>query len=130
VRQSVAGLVRRTWSTAQDRPQLLLHLEWWRAYEHFVRPHESLLLALAQPLDRGGKRRPQREKAADASHGRRTHESTLEGPRPADGSAATGADGRSVRVGTRRADGAHERLARVMAGRMGSTMAIVVPAFV
>ena len=31
VRQSVAALVRRTWSTLQDTPQLLLHLEWWRA---------------------------------------------------------------------------------------------------
>ncbi len=30
LRQSVAALVRRTWSTAQDAPQLLLHLEWWR----------------------------------------------------------------------------------------------------
>jgi IS1 family transposase len=31
VRQSVAALMRRTWSTAQEAPQLLLHLEWWRA---------------------------------------------------------------------------------------------------
>jgi IS1 family transposase len=31
VRHSVAALMRRTWSTAQDAPQLLLHLEWWRA---------------------------------------------------------------------------------------------------
>jgi len=53
VRQSVAALVRRTWSTMQDAPQLLLHLEWWRAYYHFVRPHESLRVALAQPIDRG-----------------------------------------------------------------------------
>jgi hypothetical protein len=28
IRQSVAALVRRTWSTAQEAPQLLLHLEW------------------------------------------------------------------------------------------------------
>jgi hypothetical protein len=27
-RQSVAALVRRTWSTARERAQLLLHLEW------------------------------------------------------------------------------------------------------
>jgi hypothetical protein len=60
VRQSVAALIRRTWSTMQAAPQLLLHLEWWRAYEHFVRPHQSLLLALAHPLDRGAKRVAQR----------------------------------------------------------------------
>jgi IS1 family transposase len=30
VRQSVAALARRTWSTAQERAQLLLQLEWWR----------------------------------------------------------------------------------------------------
>jgi hypothetical protein len=41
-------------------PQLLLDLEWWRAYYHFVRPHTSLLLALAQPGERGGKRQRQR----------------------------------------------------------------------
>jgi IS1 family transposase len=60
LRQSVAALIRRTWSTLQHAPQLLLHLEWWRAYYHFVRPHASLRLALTQPLDRGGKRIPQR----------------------------------------------------------------------
>jgi len=60
LRQSVAALVRRTWSTAQAAPQLLTHLEWWRAYYHFVRPHESLREALAQPIERGGRRIPQR----------------------------------------------------------------------
>jgi hypothetical protein len=60
VRQSVAALVRRTWSTAQQAPHLLLHLEWWRGYYHFVRPHESLRVELRQPLERGGKRVPQR----------------------------------------------------------------------
>jgi transposase InsO family protein len=60
VRQSVAALIRRTWSTVQAAPQLLLHLEWWRAYYHFVRPHASLQVALGQPLARGGKRIPQR----------------------------------------------------------------------
>jgi len=47
-------------STMQEAPQLLLHLEWWRAYYHFVRPHESLREVLAQPIERGGKRLPQR----------------------------------------------------------------------
>jgi IS1 family transposase len=60
LRQSVAALIRRTWSTMQEAPQLLLHLEWWRGYYHFVRPHESLRQALAYPLERGGKRQPQR----------------------------------------------------------------------
>jgi IS1 family transposase len=60
VRQSVAALIRRTWSTMQEAPALLLHLEWWRGYYHFVRPHESLRVRLAHPIDRGGKRQPQR----------------------------------------------------------------------
>src|SRR5262249_40739340 len=29
------------------------HLEWWRAYYHFVRPHDSLRVALVQPRQRG-----------------------------------------------------------------------------
>jgi IS1 family transposase len=60
VRQSVAALVRRTWSTAQEAPHLLLHLEWWRAYYHFVRSHEALRVELGQPHERGGKRLRQR----------------------------------------------------------------------
>jgi transposase InsO family protein len=60
LRQSVAALLRRTWSTMQQAPHLLIHLEWWRGYYHFVRPHAALRMALAQPLDRGGKRIPQR----------------------------------------------------------------------
>jgi IS1 family transposase len=32
VRHGVAALARRTWATAQQSPQLLAHLEWWRAY--------------------------------------------------------------------------------------------------
>jgi IS1 family transposase len=60
LRQSVAALIRCTWATMQDAPQLLLHLEWWRAYYHFVRPHESLRVTLGQPIARGGKRVPQR----------------------------------------------------------------------
>lgn len=42
VRQGVALLTRRTWSLAQTERQLLLHVEWWRCYYHFVRPHEAL----------------------------------------------------------------------------------------
>ncbi len=60
VRHGVAALARRTWATAQQSPHLLAHLEWWRAYYHFVRPHESLRMALVQPRERGGKRAAQR----------------------------------------------------------------------
>jgi len=60
LRQSVAALIRRTWSTVQEAPHLLLHLEWWRAYYHFVRPHQSLRVELGQAVERGGKRLPQR----------------------------------------------------------------------
>jgi IS1 family transposase/transposase-like protein len=60
VRHGVAALVRRTWATSQQAPQLLAHVEWWRAYYHFVRPHHSLRVALVQPRDRGGKLLAQR----------------------------------------------------------------------
>ncbi len=54
VRHGVAALARRTWATAQQSPHLLAHLEWWRAYYHFVRPHAALRVALVQPRERGG----------------------------------------------------------------------------
>lgn len=60
IRQGVAALARRTWATAQAAPSLLAHLEWWRGYYHFVRPHVSLRVPLAEPLDRGGRRLPRR----------------------------------------------------------------------
>jgi IS1 family transposase len=60
LRQSLAALSRRTWSTLQEARQLLLQLEWWRAYYHFVRPHQSLRVALGQPRQGGGNRIPQR----------------------------------------------------------------------
>ena len=60
VRHGIAALARRTWATAQQFPQLLAHLEWWRAYYHFVRPHEALRVRLVQPRERGGKRLAQR----------------------------------------------------------------------
>ncbi len=60
IRHGVAALARRTWTTAQQSSCLLAHLEWWRAYYHFVRPHQSLRVALMQPRERGGKRLAQR----------------------------------------------------------------------
>jgi IS1 family transposase len=60
VRHGVAALARRTWATAKLAPQLVAHLEWWRAYYHFVRPHAALQVALVQPRERGGKLLAQR----------------------------------------------------------------------
>jgi hypothetical protein len=60
LRQSVAALTRRTWSTARRTPRLLLEVAWWRAYYHFVRPHGSLRVALPAPQARGGGRPAQR----------------------------------------------------------------------
>ena len=60
VRHGVAALARRTWATAQQSPYLLAHLEWWRVYYHFVRPHASLRIALLQPREREGNRLAQR----------------------------------------------------------------------
>jgi IS1 family transposase len=60
VRHGVSALARRTWATSQQAPQLLAHVEWWRAYYHFVRPHTALRVALVQPRERGGKLMAQR----------------------------------------------------------------------
>jgi hypothetical protein len=60
IRQSIAALMRRTWATAQHAPQLRAHLEWWRGYYHFVRPHASLRVVRAQPQERKGGRHPRR----------------------------------------------------------------------
>jgi transposase InsO family protein len=60
IRHGIAALARRTWATAQRSPHLLAHLEWWRAYYHFVRPHAALRVALVQPQARGGNRLAQR----------------------------------------------------------------------
>ena len=60
VRQAVAALTRRTWGIAPSSAELMLHLEWWRGYYHFVRPHTSLSEPFAEPRPRGGKRLPQR----------------------------------------------------------------------
>src|SRR5436305_3357044 len=88
VRHGIAALARRTWATAQQSPQLLAHLEWWRAYYHFVRPHQSLRVALKQPRERGGKRLGQRYRhrtpamAAGRTHRRWTTREVLSCPLP------------------------------------------------
>jgi hypothetical protein len=40
--QGVSLLIRRTWSLAQTDDHLLNHVQWWRCYYHFIRPHETL----------------------------------------------------------------------------------------
>jgi IS1 family transposase len=88
VRHGVAALARRTWATAQQSPQLLANLEWWRAYYHFVRPHASLRVRLVQPRERGGKRLAQRyhqrtpAMAAGRTHRRWTAREVLSCPLP------------------------------------------------
>ena len=83
VRHGIAALARRTWATAQQSPHLLAHLEWWRAYYHFVRPHESLRVALVQPRERGGKLLGATLSATNASHGSGKNEPTMDDTRAA-----------------------------------------------
>ncbi|HET9920600.1 MAG TPA: hypothetical protein VFQ30_12200 [Ktedonobacteraceae bacterium] len=88
VRHGVAALARRTWATSQQASQLLVHLEWWHAYYHFVRPHEALRVALVQPRERGGNRLAQRYRqqtpamAAGRTHRRWTAREVLACPLP------------------------------------------------
>lgn len=60
IRQCISKLTRRTWGPAHFTPELIEHLEWWRAYYHFVRYHESLAVVLAVPNQRKGKLRPRK----------------------------------------------------------------------
>lgn len=55
IRQSVSKLTRWTWGPARYSTELVEHLEWWRSYYHFVRPHESLVVELSKPIQRRGK---------------------------------------------------------------------------
>ncbi len=59
-RQCVSKLTRRTWGPAQYTPELMEHLEWWRSYYHFVRPHESLAVELSKPSPRKGRQQPRK----------------------------------------------------------------------
>jgi hypothetical protein len=88
IRHGIAALARRTWATAQQTPHLLAHLEWWRAYYHFVRPHAALRVALVQPQARGDNRPAQRYRqqtpamAAGRTHRRWTAREVLARPLP------------------------------------------------
>jgi hypothetical protein len=71
-----------------EEGKLYTHLEWWRAYYHFVLPHASLRVALVQPRERGGKRLAQRYRqrtpamAAGRTHRRWTACEVLSCPLP------------------------------------------------
>jgi IS1 family transposase len=88
VRHGVSALARRTWATAKPAPHLLAHVEWWRAYYHFVRPHEGLRVALVQPRERGGRLVAQRYRqrtpamAAERTNRRWTASEVLSRPLP------------------------------------------------
>jgi len=60
LRHALAALSRRSWATAQLTSELLTHLEWWRAYYHFCRPHLSLRFMLDVPQARRGRQIPRR----------------------------------------------------------------------
>ena len=60
LRQGLAALTRRSWATAQLTPELEAHLEWWRAWYHFCRPHQSLRLKLETPQARKGRQTARR----------------------------------------------------------------------
>jgi len=78
VRHGLAALARRTWATAQQSPHLLAHLEWWRAYYHFVRPHASLRVTFGQPTAARGQASGATLPPADSSHGSRQNEPTMD----------------------------------------------------
>ncbi len=78
VRHGVAALARRTWATAKLAPQLLAHLEWWRASYHVVRPHAALRLALVQPAAARWQTCCTTLPAAHSSHGSGDNQSSLD----------------------------------------------------
>jgi hypothetical protein len=88
IRQSVSKLTRRTGGPAHFTPELLEHLEWWRAYYHFVHFHESLAVALASPKRRKGRQQPTRFRkrtpamVAGLTHRRWTVKDLLSHPLP------------------------------------------------
>ena len=60
IRQGIAALIRRTWSTALTEEGLWEQAQWWRGYYHFVRFHMSLRVELAEPVERQGGQIPKR----------------------------------------------------------------------
>jgi hypothetical protein len=62
IRRGISRLARRTWGLAQYPLELVEHIEWWRAYYHFSRYHESLREELMTPIQRKGKQPPRKYK--------------------------------------------------------------------
>jgi IS1 family transposase/transposase-like protein len=60
IRQGVSLLTRRTWSLPQTDQHVLNHVEWWRFYYHWIRPHHSLREAQSS-----GKRRFRERNSGD-----------------------------------------------------------------
>ena len=58
IRQGVSLLTRRTWSLPQTDQHLLNHVEWWRFYYHWIRPHQSLREAQSSGKRRFRERTP------------------------------------------------------------------------
>ena len=74
----MSKLARRTWGPVHFTLELLEHLDWWRAYYHFVRFHESLAVTLAYPKQRKGKQQLTRYQNG-SSHDGRANVETLDG---------------------------------------------------
>jgi len=49
MRELIAPLSRRTWSLANDKYHLWLHIQWGMAYYHLARPHQSLEVKVRGP---------------------------------------------------------------------------------
>ena len=62
LRQSIGFLIRRTWGTAHAVLALREHIQWWRGYYHFVRPHEGLREELTRPVVRKGGQQARRHR--------------------------------------------------------------------
>lgn len=75
VRRSLASLARRSWSTAHATQDLALQFDWWRAIDHFVKPHYSLRQKIDAP---GGRLRYRARTPAQAAGLTRHRWSVLE----------------------------------------------------
>jgi hypothetical protein len=74
---NIARLARRSWSLAQYPPELRDHLEWRRAYYHFVRPMK-VWSGLSQPGTLQWKKKRDSVSTVSASGGGRILQATLE----------------------------------------------------
>jgi IS1 family transposase len=77
LRHGVSTLVRRTGGKAQLVGELMLHLEWFRAYYSFVRPHSSLREALGTPMRLSGRGQQYRQRTPAMVAGIVSHRRTV-----------------------------------------------------